>query len=93
MCDVQIQLPILSHSSRRPHAVLWHQPADRRARHGADVATFAGARAEAVVPTGPGLSSEFVQEKSKAAAKVHPASCGTVLGRLCLSRSTQVPVK
>jgi hypothetical protein len=35
------------------------------------VATFAGTRAEAVVPTGPGLSSEFVQEQTKAAAKVH----------------------
>lgn len=35
------------------------------------VATFAGTRAEAVLPTGPRLSSEFVQEQTKAAAKVH----------------------
>jgi hypothetical protein len=34
------------------------------------VATFAGTRAAAEVPTGPGLSSEFAQEQTKAAAKV-----------------------
>jgi hypothetical protein len=34
------------------------------------VATFAGTRAAAEVSTGPGLSSEFAQEQTKAAAKV-----------------------
>jgi len=35
------------------------------------VATFAGTRAEAVLPPGPGLSSAFAQQQTNAAAKIH----------------------
>jgi len=35
------------------------------------VATFAPTRAQAVLPLGPGLKSEFAQEQTKPATKVH----------------------